>query len=283
MSCGPGNAIGSGRSYAAWAADRESEGWHGLAVGDHVLSARLLPHPFVVLGAMASATSRVELMTAMANNLMRSPVETAQAAITLNEMSGGRFVLGLGAGWQRDELEAIGIDFPPPRERAGRYVAAIQIVRDLFSSGRAVGDGHHYRVDVDLGQPPNRAPLLVGAVAGPWVTRHVAPLVDRVEVLPFPQTSNTGAMRPAEIANLDRDAIRRTIDDVKQHAPTTPISLLLFIAVGTADEVGPRRSSFASPFAVRTVRPRRGRRRQLAGPRRPRDRRRHRVAAHDRP
>ena len=122
-------------------------------------------------------------------------------------------------------------------------------MRDLFSSGRAVGVGHHYRVDVDLGQPPKVAPLLVGAVAGPWVTRHVAPLVDRVEVLPFPQTSNTGAMRPAEIANLDRDAIRRTIDDIKQHAPTTPISLLLFIAVGTADEVGPRRSSFASPFA----------------------------------
>jgi len=249
MSCGPGNRIGSAESYARWAADREAEGWHGLAVGDHVLSDRLLPHPFVLLGAMATATSRVELMTATANNLVRSPVETAQAALTLHELSGGRFALGLGAGWQRDELEASGIAYPSPRERAERYVAAIQIVRDLFSTGRAVGDGRHYKVDINLAHPPRRAPQLIGAVAGPWVTRHVAPLVDRVEVLPFPQTSNTGALRPAEIANLDLDAIRRTIDEVKQHAPSTPISLILFIAVGTTDEIEPLRSSFASPFA----------------------------------
>ena len=76
-------------------------------------------------------------MTATANNLVRSPVETAQAALTLHELSDGRFNLGLGAGWQRDELEASGIDYPPPRQRAERYVAAIQIVRDLFSTGRA--------------------------------------------------------------------------------------------------------------------------------------------------
>jgi alkanesulfonate monooxygenase SsuD/methylene tetrahydromethanopterin reductase-like flavin-dependent oxidoreductase (luciferase family) len=147
------------------------------------------------------------------------------------------------------KIEASGIHYPPPRERAERYVAAIHIVRDLFSTGHTVGDGHHYRLNINLTRPPRTWPPLIGAVAGPWVTRHVAPLVDRVEVLPFPETSNTGAMRPAEIANLDLDAVRRTIDDVKQHAPTTPASLLLFIAVGTTDEIGPLRSSFASPFA----------------------------------
>jgi len=227
------------------AAAREAEGWYGLAVGDHVVSDRLLPHPFALLGAMAPATSRVELMTATANNLVRSPVETAQAALTLHELSDGRFNLGLGAGWQRDELEASGIDYPPPRQRAERYVAAIQIVRDLFSTGHAAGDGRYYHVDIHLPRPPRRSPQLIGAVAGPWVTRHVAPLVDRVEVLPFPQTSNTGA----EIANLEIDAVRRTVDDVKQHAPGTPVSLILFIAVGTSDEIGPFRASFASPFA----------------------------------
>jgi alkanesulfonate monooxygenase SsuD/methylene tetrahydromethanopterin reductase-like flavin-dependent oxidoreductase (luciferase family) len=199
---------------------------------------------------MAAATSRVALMTATANNLVRSPVETAQAAITLNELSNGRFALGLGAGWHRNEIEAMGIDFPSPRARAERYVAAITIVRDLFSTGRSVGDGRHYHVDIDLERRPQDPPPLYGAVAGPWVTRHVAPLVDRVEVLPFPQTSNTGALRPAEIANIDRDAIRREIDAVKQHAPSTPVSLLLFIAVGTTEELAPYRPSFVSPFAA---------------------------------
>jgi hypothetical protein len=133
--------------------------------------------------------------------------------------------------------------------RAERYVAAIKLVRQLFSSGRAVGDGRHYEVDIDLGRPLLGPPLLYGDVAGPWVTRHVAPLVDRVEVLPFPQTSNTGELRPAEIANIDRDAIRGVIDAIKEHAPSTPVSLFLFIAVGTTEELAPYRPSFASPFA----------------------------------
>jgi alkanesulfonate monooxygenase SsuD/methylene tetrahydromethanopterin reductase-like flavin-dependent oxidoreductase (luciferase family) len=223
MSCGAGNRIGAEQSYTGWAAAREAEGWYGVAVGDHVVSDRLLPHPFALLGAMAAATSRVELMTATANNLVRSPVETAQAALTLHELSDGRFNLGLGAGWQRDEIEASGIDYPPPRQRAERYVAAIQIVRDLFSTGRAAGDDRYYPVDIHLAGPPRRPPPLIGAVAGPWVTRHVAPLVDRIEVLPFPQTSNTGALRQAEIANLALGAVRRTIDDVRQHAPGTPV------------------------------------------------------------
>src|SRR6476659_8881671 len=84
----------------------------------NVLSDGLWPHPFVLLGAMAAATSRVALMTATANNLVRSPVETAQAAITLNDLSQGRFALGLGAGWNRNRIEAMGIEFPSPRARA---------------------------------------------------------------------------------------------------------------------------------------------------------------------
>ena len=82
-------------------------------------------------------------------------------------------------------------------------------------------------------------------------------------MLPFPQTSNSGAMRQAEIANLDLDTIRRAIDDVKQHAPTTPVSLFLFVAIGTPDEIGPSESIFASPVHLRAVRQRRRRRRNL--------------------
>ena len=211
-------------------------------MGDHVLGTGLLPHPFALLGAMACGDEQRGAMTAMANNLMRSPVETAQAALTLNDMSGGRFALGSGPGGRgpdRSDRPRL----PPASERASRYVAAIRIVRDLFSSGRAVGDGHHYHVDVELSRPPESPPPLIGAVAGPWVTRHVAPLVDRVEVLPFPETSNRGSLAQAEIANLDRDSIRRTIDGIKQHAPSTPVSLFLFVAIGTPDEIGPLRAS----------------------------------------
>ena len=90
-------------------------------------------------------------------------------------------------------------------------------------------------------------------------------------------------MRQAEIANLEIDTVRRTIDDVKQHAPGTPVSLILFVAVGTSDEIGPFRSSFASPFASRALRQRRRRRQQPAEPRRHRARLPHGAPADDRP
>jgi len=55
-------------------------------------------------------------------------------------------------------------------------------------------------------------------------------------------------MLQADIANRERDSIRRTLDEVKQHAPTTPVSLFVFVAIGTTDEIGPLQSNFASPF-----------------------------------
>jgi hypothetical protein len=61
----------------------------------------------------------------------------AEVDLERHNLSGGRFALGFGAGWVRAEIEAIGLEYPPSRDRAGRYVAAIRIVRDLFSSGRA--------------------------------------------------------------------------------------------------------------------------------------------------
>ena len=69
-----------------WAARREGEGWSGLAMADHVSSGRggVQWHPFSAPGAMAVGTKRVSLTTAYANNLMRSPVEYAQAALSLH-------------------------------------------------------------------------------------------------------------------------------------------------------------------------------------------------------
>src|SRR3954471_5293712 len=95
-----------------WAADREAEGWDGLGMYDHwYLSTvgRGLFHPFAVLGNVAGLTSRLRLTTTFANNLARSPVEFAQAALTLQYLSAGRFDAGLGAGWSAQELEGAGL------------------------------------------------------------------------------------------------------------------------------------------------------------------------------
>lgn len=71
-------------------------------------------------------------MSAFPNNLLRSPVEFAQAALTLHEITGGRYDAGIGAGWAEAELKAIGAPFPPSQDRAKRYHEAVSITRTLF-------------------------------------------------------------------------------------------------------------------------------------------------------
>lgn len=116
-----------------WAADRGAEGWTGVAMADHVsYGGKGWRHPFSVLGAMAASTDRVLLTTAYANNLMRSPVEVAQAALTLQALTGGRYEVGLGAGWAEAEITGSSLDYPDARTRAQRFREAVMIVRDLL-------------------------------------------------------------------------------------------------------------------------------------------------------
>ena len=139
-----------------WARRREEEGWHGVAMADHIVTGRRGHwHPFAALGAMAVSTSRVTLTTAYGNNLMRSPVEFAQAALSLHALSSGRYEVGLGAGWAKEELVASGLDYPPPRQRAERFREAVIVVRDLLR-GACKHDGRHYKVDLLAAGPAGR-------------------------------------------------------------------------------------------------------------------------------
>ena len=124
---------------AGWARAREAEGWHGVACADHFFSVgrsvRAFPHVWASLGAMAAATSRVRLQPAFGNNLLRSPVELAQAVLMVHAQSGGRAEAGVGAGWSKVEVDAVGLPFPEGAVRARMLREAILIVRDLVQTG----------------------------------------------------------------------------------------------------------------------------------------------------
>src|SRR3712207_3396712 len=139
------NLMSCDENPAAWARQREIEGWDVLGCADHLFTpARPYPHVWVTLATMAAATSRVRLASSFANNLFRSPVEFAQAALQMQAVSGGRFEAGLGAGWERDEAEGASLSYPPPGARAGRYAEAVQIVRDLLAKGTCSFHGRYY-------------------------------------------------------------------------------------------------------------------------------------------
>ncbi|MYE86130.1 MAG: LLM class flavin-dependent oxidoreductase, partial [Gammaproteobacteria bacterium] len=97
----------------AWAKAKEAQGWHGICASDHLfLGDHRYPHVFVTAMAMVGATERIRVTTSFANNLFRSPVEFAQAALALQTFSGGRFEAGLGAGWAAAEMRAMGMTYP---------------------------------------------------------------------------------------------------------------------------------------------------------------------------
>ncbi len=95
----------------------------------------------------------------------RSPVDVGRMAAQIDQLGGGRFVMGLGAGWNEAEHRAYGIPFPPVKERFDRLEEAIQVIRGVWQPGAVSFEGRHYRLDGAecLPKPPaGRPPILIG-------------------------------------------------------------------------------------------------------------------------
>ena len=229
------------RDPAEWARQREAEGWHGLGCADHYFSVgrsvRAFPHVWASLGAMAPVTTRVQLQSAFGNNLLRSPVEFAQAALMVHAQSGGRMEAGLGAGWAQAEVEAAGMPFPDGRTRARMFREALLIVHDLLRTGICQFEGDHYRMDVPvLGPLTDQPPPLVASLGSPWTIRNLSPLVDRVEVA-MGRTSRGGANDLSALAAVTLDEVRSMVASVREVAPEVPVSLIAFAAAGSGPDV----------------------------------------------
>jgi G6PDH family F420-dependent oxidoreductase len=126
------------------------------------------PNAWVTLGAVAQATTRMELMTYVTCPIGRyHPTVVAQQAATLGILSGGRFSLGLGAGENLNE-HVLGAGWPPVNVRHERFLEALEIIDALFDGGYVDYVGEHYRVDsARLWDLPDRRVPVGAAVSGP--------------------------------------------------------------------------------------------------------------------
>jgi F420-dependent oxidoreductase-like protein len=141
-----------GRLAAAARAAEES-GFDAISVPDHVHQNRVGGGPgspmfeaYTVLGALAGVTSSVALFALVSPVTMRAPGLLAKAVTTLDVVSGGRAVLGVGAGWDVAEHEAYGIDFPGLGERFDRLDEELAICRAMFADEQATFTGKFYAV-----------------------------------------------------------------------------------------------------------------------------------------
>lgn len=218
-----------------WAIQRESEGWHVLSVADHFYTDhRAFPHVWVAASAMASATTDVTITTSFVNNLFRSPIEVAQAALLLQKVSEGRFELGVGAGWAEGEILDAGMVYPPPRDRAGMYAEAIQIIRSLITEGTCSFDGEYYNIDTkSVGPLDIPAPKLIGSVGGPRTVREVTPHVDRVEIKASSASTRGGRLDLNVMAEIPEEHLSSMIKRIRAINPEIQLGMFVLCNAGT--------------------------------------------------
>jgi F420-dependent oxidoreductase-like protein len=162
----------------------EGLGFESIWVFDHF---HTVPRPtdeptfesFTTLAALAALTERVHLGQIVICNGFRNPALTAKMAATLDTLSGGRFELGIGAGWKREEWLAYGYGFPETRERLAMLRDALEVVTRMLEPGqaRATFNGQHASVRGAINLPRRqeapRLPIMVGG-NGPEVTWRLA-------------------------------------------------------------------------------------------------------------
>jgi probable F420-dependent oxidoreductase len=168
--------------YLAMARAAEAAGFDSIWLGDHLLyrdrgGREVGPwEGWTLLAALAAATERVALGPLVACAAFHPPGLIAKMAATVDEVSGGRYVLGLGAGWNEDEFRAFGL---PYDHRVSRFEESFAIVRGLLAGERVSLAGRFWQAEdaVLLPPPARRVPLMVGS-NGPRVLRATLPHVD---------------------------------------------------------------------------------------------------------
>jgi F420-dependent oxidoreductase-like protein len=222
------------------------------------------------LAALAARTSTLNLGLLVGGVTYRNPALMAKITTTLDVLSGGRAIFGIGAAWFEDEHRAYGFDFPPLKERFERLEEALQIARAMFTQEAPSFEGMHYRIDGVLNNPrPIRGdiPILVGGSGERKTLRLVAQYADGSNIFGGPDQvrhllgvlgEHCAAVGrdPAEITKtrLGTLAIARTHEEAERVMALWPDRMALpperlqaTLTVGDPDEVGERvRALFAA-------------------------------------
>jgi probable F420-dependent oxidoreductase len=216
-----------GRSWddiAATARLADTSGWHGIWFADHYMPntedgavADGDTHEcWSVLPALAAITEHVRLGSLVSPMSVHHPALLANRIATIDHISNGRAVLGLGAGWQVNEHRAYGIELASPGERVGRFDEAIQIVRALLHDQRTTFDGRYFTItDAPCEPKPVQArlPILVGT-SGSRMMRITARHADEWNTwgdVDAAATKTTSFLAACEAVGRDPATMRRSV------------------------------------------------------------------------
>lgn len=235
-----GESIRSGEQLVAGARRAEDLGYSTLLLRDHFVDepfgAQLAP--MVALMSAADATQTLRIGTLVLDNDYRHPVMLAKEAATLDLLSGGRFELGIGAGWLRDEYAQAGMRFDAPPVRVERLEESLRVLKCLFTGSPCTFSGKHYSVTdlesfpVALQRP--HPPILVGA-GGRRMLGIAGRSADIVGILPKALPNGTIS---EDLSERSPETTARKVEWVRRAAGDrfSDVELSMMISVRIADD-----------------------------------------------
>ncbi len=187
---------------ARWA---EKNGFVSFAVADHYLAGshdEAVYDNLVLLAGLARETTSIELAVLVSPITFRHPAVLAKIAVTIDAMSGGRFALGVGAGWKADEHELFGLPYPSTAERFTRLEEALAYLRAAFSETPQGFDGKYYRLAEFSPQPKpqGQLPLIVGGAGRERTPDLAGRYADEYNVFPAREGSPAERVARARVA-----------------------------------------------------------------------------------
>lgn len=216
----------------------EEQGFSSVYVPDHfaeepagsgeLSTETIIPEATAAIAAIGATTQRVRVGGHVLCNLFRHPALTAQATATIDQITAGRAILGLGAGWTKNEFEMTGMDFPDIKPRLRMLDESLTVIRSLWTESKTTFNGEFYRLNdafitVKPVQKPH-PPILIGG-AGKGLLRLAARHADICNVVL--DLGKAGTVLMSEIAGLTEDAYRAKLDFVTSEAAAAGRSLTL--------------------------------------------------------
>jgi F420-dependent oxidoreductase-like protein len=171
-----------------------------------------------LVAALAATTERVRIGQMCTCIAYRNPAYLAKVAATCDAISGGRVEMGIGGGWYEHEWRAFGYGFPSAGDRLGKLDEGVQIMRQMWTEGRATLDGKHYQVDGAIGQPrPLQAGGLPLWIAGGGEKKTLRTAAKYAQYTNFDATPETWR-RKSEILAEHCQAVGRDFAEITRSA-----------------------------------------------------------------
>lgn len=199
----------------AQAREAEAAGFDSVFLMDHFYQLPMLGTPdqpmleaYTALGALATATEKVQLGTLVTGNTYRNPTLLTKAITTLDVVSGGRAILGIGTGWFELEHEQLGFEFGTFTDRFNKLEEALQIILPMIAGERVTVDGTYYRTKDAFANPRLRdhIPLMIGGSGEKKTFGLAARHFDHLNIIAgFPELPGKLAALAQRCEEADRD------------------------------------------------------------------------------